>query len=74
VLLWPDRIVVGGGVAEAGELLLAPLRREVRARARVCPSDALTIAGAQLGPAAGAIGAALWRQETPDADRSARHR
>ena len=68
VLLWPDRIVVGGGVAEAGELLLAPLRREVLARARVCAGDAVTIAGAQLGPAAGAIGAALWRHEAPDAE------
>jgi glucokinase len=63
VLLWPDRIVIGGGVAEAGELLLAPLRRAVLARARVCPGDTLTIAGARLGPAAGAIGAALWRHE-----------
>jgi glucokinase len=70
VLLWPDRIVVGGGVAEAGELLLAPLRREIIARARVCPIDALTIAGAELGPAAGAIGAALWGHEAPDADVS----
>jgi glucokinase len=65
VLLWPDRIVVGGGVAEAGELLLAPLRREILTRARVCPADAMTIARAELGPAAGAIGAALWRHETP---------
>ncbi|HMJ37727.1 MAG TPA: ROK family protein [Baekduia sp.] len=70
VLLWPDRIVVGGGVAEAGELLLAPLRREIVARARVCPTDALTIAAAELGPSAGAVGAALWRHEAPDADGS----
>jgi glucokinase len=63
VLLWPDRIVIGGGVAEAGELLLAPLRRAVLARARVCPNGTLTLAGAELGPAAGAIGAALWRHE-----------
>jgi glucokinase len=74
VLLWPDRIVVGGGVAEAGELLLAPLRRAVLAGARVCPADALTIAGAELGPAAGAIGAALWRQEAPDGDQVTRVR
>jgi glucokinase len=68
VLLWPDRIVVGGGVAEAGELLLGPLRREIIARARVCPADALTVAAAELGPVAGAIGAALWSHEAPDAD------
>jgi glucokinase len=67
VLLWPDRIVVGGGVAEAGELLLGPLRREIIASARVCPADALTIAAAELGPVAGAIGAALWSHEAPDA-------
>ena len=29
----PDVIVIGGGVAAAGELLLGPARREVRARA-----------------------------------------
>jgi glucokinase len=68
VLLWPDRIVVGGGVAQAGELLLAPLRREITARARVYPMDALTIASAELGPVAGAIGAALWSHEAPDTD------
>jgi glucokinase len=70
VLLWPDRIVVGGGVAEAGELLLAPLRREIGAYARVCPTDALTVARAELGPAAGAVGAALWSHEAPDAGRT----
>ena len=33
VLLWPERVVVGGGVADAGELLLEPLRAELRRRA-----------------------------------------
>jgi len=60
VLLWPQRVVVGGGVAAAGELLLGPLREEVRRRARVAPLDAIPIVPAQLGAGAGAIGAALW--------------
>jgi glucokinase len=60
IFLAPDRVVVGGGVAEAGELLLDPLRASVADRARVAPLDRITIAPAELGPRAGAIGAALW--------------
>jgi glucokinase len=60
VLLWPERVVVGGGVAAAGELLLGPLREEMRRRAQVAPVDAIAVVPAQLGSGAGAIGAALW--------------
>ena len=60
IFLAPDRVVVGGGVAEAGELLLDPLRASVAERARVAPLDQIAIASAELGPRAGAIGAALW--------------
>jgi glucokinase len=60
VVLTPERVVVGGGVAEAGELLLAPLRDEVATRAgAVTPVDRVKIVPAELGPFAGAIGAAL---------------
>jgi glucokinase len=61
VLLWPERIVVGGGVAAAGEHLLAPLRDEVARRACVAPP--IDIRAGELGPEAGAIGAALWSTE-----------
>jgi glucokinase len=60
IFLAPDRVVVGGGVAEAGALLLHPLRASVADRARVAPLDRIAIAPAELGPRAGAIGAALW--------------
>jgi glucokinase len=63
VLLWPERIVVGGGVADAGELLLAPLRAELRRRACVAPVDAIAVVPAELGAYAGAVGAALWAAE-----------
>ena len=49
--------MLGGGVAGIGEPLLGPLRRAVAARVRVAPVG--EIVGAELGPAAGAIGAAL---------------
>jgi glucokinase len=58
VLLWPERIVIGGGVAAAGDLLLGPIRDEVARRACVAPQP--DIVAAELGPGAGAIGAALW--------------
>jgi len=64
VLLWPQRVVVGGGVAAAGELLLGPLREEVRRRAQVAPVAAIPIVPAQLGAGAGAIGAALWSAQS----------
>jgi glucokinase len=55
--LTPERVVIGGGVAGIGETLLGPLRRVVAARVRVAPVG--EIVGADLGPVAGAIGAAL---------------
>jgi len=63
VLLWPERVVVGGGVADAGELLLEPLRAELRRRACVAPVDRIAVVRAELGPHAGAVGAALWGAE-----------
>jgi predicted NBD/HSP70 family sugar kinase len=64
VLLWPERVVVGGGVADAGELLLGPVREELRRRACVAPVDDIAVVAAELGPVAGAVGAALWAAES----------
>ena len=69
VLLWPERVVVGGGVADAGELLLDPLRGELRRRACVAPVDEIAVVRAELGPHAGAVGAALWSAECPERAR-----
>ena len=63
LLLAPERIVVGGGVAGSGELLLAPIRAELRQRVRVAPIERIDVVPAELGPGAGAIGAALWAAE-----------
>jgi glucokinase len=60
----PERVVVGGGVAAAGELLFDPLRAEVERRAgRVAPLSAIEIVPATLGADAGAVGAALAAAE-----------
>lgn len=63
IFLCPDRIVVGGGVAAAGDLLLEPLRTEFGRRARVAPLDRIALVPAALGPLAGAVGAALFAAE-----------
>jgi glucokinase len=60
IFLCPDLVVVGGGVAEAGDPFLRPLRESVADRARVAPLHRIGIVRAELGPHAGAIGAALW--------------
>lgn len=60
VTVGPERIVVGGGVAEAGELILGPARAELSRRVSVVPVERVSVVEAALGNAAGAIGAALW--------------
>jgi glucokinase len=53
----PEVIVVGGGVIAAGDLLLEPARRELRARA-LPPMNRTPVVAAELGQDAGMIGAA----------------
>ena len=50
-------------MAEAGDALLDPIRAEIRRRACLLPAECLDIVPAQLGPYAGAVGAALWGAE-----------
>lgn len=64
IFVAPQRVVIGGGVAEAGALLFDPLRETVHARAgNVAPLDKVEIVPATLGSFAGAIGAALFGAE-----------
>ena len=58
-LLNPEKVIIGGGVAEAGELLLEPIRRTVKERAMVVAGEAVEIVPAQLGNSAGVIGASM---------------
>jgi glucokinase len=54
----PEVVVVGGGVIGAGELLLAPARAVVAARALPPSRDEVRIVAARFGVEAGMIGAA----------------
>jgi len=56
----PRRIVVCGGVAQAGDLLLKPMERTMRVRVHVMPVDQVQVLQGQLGDNAGVIGVALW--------------
>jgi glucokinase len=69
----PDRVVIGGGVAGAGELLFGPIRAELRRRVRTTSLDAVELVPAELGTIAGAIGAAIHGAERAGdgADREA---
>jgi len=56
----PEMIVIGGGMAKAGELLLAPARAVVRERAFSLAAQAVRIVPAQLGDETGVLGAAMF--------------
>jgi glucokinase len=58
-LLNPERIVIGGGVAEAGKVLFDAIKTTVRGRAMHVPGRYVKIVKAQLGQDAGLIGAAV---------------
>lgn len=57
-LLNPDRIVIGGGVANAGEYVFGPIRKIIRKRTMKIFHEKLEIVPAALGNDAGIIGSA----------------
>jgi glucokinase len=59
-VLIPERVVIGGGVADAGDALLTLVREATARHCVLVPPDWYEIVPAQLGRHAGAIGAALW--------------
>lgn len=65
----PERIVVGGGVAQMGDLLLEPARRVVKERAFSLPVRTARIVRAKLGGDSGIIGAALFVFQEPKGGR-----
>jgi glucokinase len=57
----PEVVVLGGGLAEAGERFLAPVRSRVEARLTFAPPP--RIVAAELGDLAGCLGAALHAKD-----------
>ena len=58
-LLNPEKVIIGGGVADAGDILLDPIREVVAKRAMPIQAAAVKIVPAELGNTAGVIGASL---------------
>jgi len=63
VVISPDKIILGGGVAAAGELLFAPIRAELARRVTITSLDDVELVAAELGTWAGSIGAAVHGAE-----------
>jgi glucokinase len=59
----PEVIVIGGGAAAAGDLLLDPAREVVAQRALRPGRDTVRIVPALLGEEAGVVGAGLFALE-----------
>jgi glucokinase len=55
----PEAVVIGGGVAAAGELLLEPLRREIEKNVSMLPVEKVEIRSASLGSESGVCGALM---------------
>jgi glucokinase len=58
----PEVVLIGGGVSDAGELLVGPARAEARRRARP-PSNAARVEIGGFGPDAGMVGGAVLALE-----------
>jgi glucokinase len=56
--------VIGGGVAQAGELLFEPVRRALKTHAGLSYLDGLEVRAAKLGGEAGLVGAAALVRQT----------
>jgi glucokinase len=69
----PDRVVIGGGIAAAGDLLLEPIRAELERRVQTTSLEAVEVIAAELGTWAGAIGAAVHGAEQAAAISAAVH-
>jgi glucokinase len=55
--LHPELVVVGGGVAEMGDVLLTPLKEAVVSRVRMLPVDTVQVLPSKLRDKAGVLGA-----------------
>lgn len=58
-LLNPDVVVVGGGVSQAGDLLMGPLREAIVRHTLASHGQGLRVESATLGERAGVVGAGL---------------
>ena len=67
----PELVVIGGGFAAAGDFLLGPAREAIQREALHPARDLVRVARAELGTAAGLVGAGLVAFEALDAVEAA---
>jgi glucokinase len=70
-LIAPDRVVIGGGNAVAGDVLFGPMHDELRRRVHTTALEPVVVTVAELGTWAGAIGAAVHGAEHAAGARAA---
>jgi glucokinase len=66
----PERVIVGGGIAQSGDLLLGPARRHLERHSLVARYAPPEVIPADLGEEAGLLGAAALGLAAPDEPRS----
>lgn len=67
VAVAPRKIVIAGGIAAAGDLLLSPIRRTIKDRVSLVPVDKVEVVQASLGNNAGVMGLAFWASQNQTA-------
>ena len=72
-LIAPDLVIVGGGVASAGELLFSPLREQVPNFVSMIPAEAIKIMPAELGTESGVFGALALARDVMDSAPFSNH-
>jgi len=60
VAFGPERVVLAGGVASAGDLLLTPIKKTLQERVFVMPIEKVEVVLGSLGDDAGILGMAKW--------------
>ena len=63
IMLAPEKIVIGGGVAQLGKWIMEPIHAELKRRVVTVPLDKVELVQAALGGEAGVIGAAIWASQ-----------
>ena len=56
----PQKVIFGGGVSRAGDLLLTPIVQTIKERVHVISVEKVEFVLAELGINGGLVGAALW--------------
>jgi glucokinase len=71
-ILAPERLIIGGGMANLGEWIMEPIRATLKLRVKTLPLDRFQVVPAALGGEAGVIGAAIWASQQEKEVKSAK--